>query len=352
MASTDVAPQDMPDPAPVPAPGPPSYLPDTGWIVTRHSQVRDVLADSAYEVPAAAAGGPAGTIGWLRASVCRFANGDDHARRRAVAVRELELISPLALREDAGRRAHAALDAAAGAPSIDVMAGLARRVPMAALAAALGIADADRAADAVRIVAAAYFPGADAERERAADVATAELARMLGPASEEVTAARIGLLVQGCDATAGLIGNAVYRVLEPARDQDPPCSTEAILAEVLRHDSPVRVSRRISREAAELDGRRVPAGSVVLLRVDSANRDPAVFEVPDRFDPGRGGQLALTFGYGLRPCPGQSHALMLAAGVVQAVRDRCVAVCGPVEYEPPVNVRVPAKLEVTLRSRK
>ncbi len=109
---------------------------------------------------------------------------------------------------------------------------------MAALAAALGIADAEGAACAVPVVAAAYFPGTDADqgrtgqgrtgqgrtgqgrtgRERAADLATAELARMLGPGREEVTAARIALLVQACDGTAGLIGEAIHRALAPPPD--------------------------------------------------------------------------------------------------------------------------------------
>jgi cytochrome P450 len=369
MANTDI---DSPGPAsaePVTEPGPPARLPEPGWIVTRHSQVREVLCDPVYEVPAAVGSGPAGTIGWLRASVCRFVNGEAHARRRALVTGELERISPLALREDAGRRAHAALDAAAEAGRLDVTTSLARLVPMAALAAALGIADADRAACAVPAVAAAYFPGADAgqgptdqgrtDRERAADLATAELARMLGPGREEVIAARIALLVQGCDGTAGLIGEAIHRALTPPPDQISAWSTQAILAEVLRHDPPVRVSRRVSREAADLCGQRVPADSIVLLRIDSANRDPAVFDEPDcfdparfdpgGFDPGRGALSSLTFGDGLRPCPGPAHALMLAAGVVQAVRDRCAAVAGAAERGPQLIAGAPARLEVILR---
>ncbi len=121
----------------------------------------------------------------------------------------------------------------------------------------------------------------------------------------------------------------------------------------------MRVSRRVSREAADLCGQRVPAGSVVLLRIDSANRDPAVFDEPDcfdparfdpgGFDPGRGALSSLTFGDGLRPCPGPAHALMLAAGVVQAVRDRCAAVAGAVERGPELIAGVPARLEVILR---
>ncbi len=379
MANTDIVPPGAAPAEPVTRAGPPARLPEPGWIVTRHSQVREVLADPVFEVPAAAGGGPAGTVGWLRASVSRFANGEAHARRRALAIGELERISPLALREDAGRRAHAALDAAGRAGRLDVTTSLARRVPMAALAAALGIADAEGAARAVPVVAAAYFPGADADqggtdrggtdqggtdqghadRERAADLATAELARMLGPGREEVIAARIALLVQGCDGTAGLIGEAIHRALTPPPDQVSAWSTQAILAEVLRHDPPVRVSRRVSRKAASLCGQRVPAGSMVLLRIDSANRDPAVFDEPDcfdparfdpgGFDPGRGALSSLTFGDGLRPCPGPAHALMLAAGVVQAVRDRCAAVAGAVERGPQLSAGAPARLEVILR---
>lgn len=384
MPDAELALQGSADPVPVPALGPPSYLPDTGWVVTRYGDVRAVLSDPRYEIPGAVSVAPVGTIGWLRASVSRFANGDDHARRRAIAVRELQGLPPRVLRADAEQRAHAVIDAAAGAGRLDVMASLARRVPMAVLAARLGIADAERAAAAVIVTAAAYFPGADAERERAADRSTAELVELLGKGDEEVIAAKIALMVQGCDATAGLIGKAVRSALPPVAQegsavpsspegspaqassaqgssalgssaQGGPAqgslewSTDAILAEVLRYDPPVRASRRVSRAAAELDGCAVPAGSTMVLRVDSANRDPAVFGAPEVFDPGRTDSSSLTFGYGLRPCPAGDHALMLAAGVVQAVRDRCTAVVGPVDYEPPVNIRVPARMEVILR---
>jgi hypothetical protein len=40
---------------------------------------------------------------------------------------------------------------------------------------------------------------------------------------------------------------------------------------------------------------------------------------------------------------------MLAAGVVDAVRDQGTVIIGPVEYEPQVNLRIPARLEVGLR---
>jgi cytochrome P450 len=278
------------------------------------------------------------------------------------------------------------IDGAEAVGQVDVIASIARRVPMAVLAAGFGIADADRAADAAIVTAAAYFPGADGPAERAADSSTAELVTMLSPArqrprparrrpglapipdrslaagrrsslaqglvlspaDEEIIVARIALMVQGCDATAGLISEAVRQALPPAAADSAMWSTEAIIAEVLRRYPPVPMMRRVSRTATELNGCPVPAGSAVLLRIDSANREPAVFDAPDRFDPGRSDRLSLTFGHGVRPCPADAHALMLAAGVVQAVRDRCTAVIGPVEFEPGGNVRLPTRLEVAL----
>lgn len=60
------------------------------------------------------------------------------------------------------------------------------------------------------------------------------------------------------------------------------------------------------------------AGEVVELDLVAANRDPAVFPDPERFDTGRGASPYLTFGHGVRPCPG-SDAFAIAAGVVETV---------------------------------
>jgi cytochrome P450 len=341
---TPAAPDDMP----ILPTGPAFYLPRVGWIVTRNSQVREVLADRRYGVPAAVGGGPTTSIGWLRASVSRFANGPDHIARRARVSSVLAALRPEVLHKDAEERAHAVIDAASGAGTIEVMSRLARAVPMTVLAARLGIADAGRAAEAVRVTAAGYFPGADMSAELAADVSTRDLVKMVGPAGEEAIVAKIAVMVQACDATAGLIGGAVRRALSPGSGPRSDWPTHAIVAEVARYDSPLRITRRVSLEDARLGGCPVSAGTAVLLRVDSANRDPEVFAAPDEFDPGRAECHSLTFGYGLRPCPGQAHALALAIGVVQAVRDRCATVIGHVDYEP-ASLHIPVRLEVSLR---
>jgi cytochrome P450 len=316
--------------------------PPAEHVVSRYADVQAALSDERLEVAPAGDGGEVGTISWLRASVSRFANGAEHRARRALAERELRRLDPGALRTAAHHRADELL-AAGGGARIDVMALLARRVPMVTMAAGLGLADADGAARAVIAAAAAYFPGASAEAQRAADRATAQLVEMLRPAEIDVIVARIAVMVQGCDATAGLIGSALYAL----QDGDPQWPTDALLAEVLRHRPPVRASRRVASVDLEIDGGSVRAGDAVMCNVDAANRDPAVFDRPDEFDPGRPEQEpSLTFGYGVRPCPGAAEAIALAAGVVDAVRQRCTLLPGtPVEYlQSPL--RIPRRLVV------
>jgi cytochrome P450 len=67
--------------------------------------------------------------------------------------------------------------------------------------------------------------------------------------------------------------------------------------------------------------RRVsPGGEPVTLDLDAAARDS------------RSGDPPLTFGSGLRPCPGEAQALALAAGVLEALLPRCVCELGKVEW--------------------
>jgi cytochrome P450 len=341
------------------SPKPAGPRPDTGlsrsaqtgeWIASRYADVQTVLADRRLGVPAAADTGAAiGTISWLRASVSRFTNGSEHERRRALAIEQLCMLDPAELCVAVGGRARAALERAGDrGDQIDVMALLARRVPMAAMAAMLGISDPGPAAEAVIAIAAGYFGGPDDRIRQAADAATAQLIGMLGDADLPATVARITLMVQACDATAGLIGGALH-VLRDAPEAGPGWPTRAVLSEVLRHSPPVLASRRVARQSAELGGCQLSAGDTVICRVDSANRDPAVFDSPDRFEPARDGLPSLTFGYGVRPCPGQAQALSLAVGVVDAVRERCAFRPGkPVEYLPSSPLRIPLRLEVVL----
>lgn len=361
-----------PAPPGTPACGEPLPDAENGWLVTRYADVVAVLTDPRCVVPVAP-GGPAGTLAWLRGTVSRFSAADRHPARRAVGVAALAELDPDDLRGAAARLTEETLDAVPARPRagetldgvvrapgeegsepagagrgsrgrIDVMAGLARRVPLEVLAARLGLADPAAAGAAVPAVAAAYHPGAGPAAVARADRAVAALLALSPPAAPEIAANRIGLLVQACDATAGLIGGAVrYAPAVPAE-----VSTEALLAEVLRLDPPVRATRRVTTAALRLGGREIGPDAPLLLRFDAANRDPAGHTEPDRFVPGRSG-AALTFGAGPRGCPGERHALALAAGVVDVLRRRCTGPDRPVRYQPQPTLRIPTSLEVTVR---
>ena len=200
---------------------------------------------------------PPGTVAWLRASVARFSNGSDHARRRSLAVDLLAEVEPEVLRRKA----------------FEAAGGDSRLVVVGVLAGELGL---PVVASDVVAVAAAYHPHVTPSE----DTTEAALGRLVaacgGPT--ELTAARIGLLIQACEATAGLIGNAVPLV----RAGKPP---EEAVAEVLRADPPVSHTRRRA------------GGEDVLVPL--AGRP---------------------FGAGPHECPGPAHAIALATGVLAALR--------------------------------
>ncbi|GIH51123.1 Cytochrome P450 [Microbispora rosea] len=334
--------------------------------LTRHADVRAVLADPRFlvpAVPAAPAAQPGTGMAWLRGAVSRFSNGAEHACRRARAEGLLDALDPVRLRREAREQAGAEL---AGGSRVDVMARIARRVPVGVLATRLGVPEDRReeVAAAVTAMAAAYHlppaPGAAS----AGDAAVAVLADALGEGEglePGLLAAVAGALIQACDATAGLVGNTLAVVARLPADLSVRWPVEALLAETLRWDPPVRLTRRVAAEDAAAGGVPVPAGAVLVLDLAAANRDPEVFPDPHRFDPGRfdserfdsgpcqqapggsGGHLG--FGSGIRPCPGERAALALAAGVVEAALTHRLA-DPEIPYEPSPNLRVPASLHL------
>jgi hypothetical protein len=143
--------------------------------------VAEILSDPVYVVPPVAPAGPMGTLDWLRATVCRFAEGEEHTRRRALVEARLASIDPVGLRELT----------AAGA------------TPVTALAIAMGVTAGVEAA--VSTVAGAYLSG---ESSPEADGAVASLVAACGPGDPEAVAADISILVQAANATAALIAGA------------------------------------------------------------------------------------------------------------------------------------------------
>jgi cytochrome P450 len=116
------------------------------------------------------------------------------------------------------------------------------------------------------------------------------------------------LLVAGSETTTNLIDNAVIDLLEHPAELDrlraAPALVPSAIEEVLRHRSPAQAMFRRARRDVVLHGRTIPAGSLVLAMIGAANRDPAAFGEPDRFDVTRDPNPHLAFGHGAHFCLG------------------------------------------------
>ena len=202
-----------------------------------------VLTDPAFIVPAVppASGG----VAWLRATVARFSSGTAHDRRRALVIALLDAIPLESLQ--ARSRIH----------------------PVAILARAIG--SDESVTDLVRDVAQAYQPGTGDEGR--ADAAVDRLVAVFGGVFDEPTAARIGLLVQACEATAVLIERARRRPVH----------------EVLREDPPVSATKRRALATTTVGDITIEAGEVVQVCLADD----------------------LAFGAGSHRCPGRAHALAI-----------------------------------------
>ena len=95
----------------------------------------------------------------------------------------------------------------------------------------------------------------------------------------------------GFETTTNLIGNGLLALLDhPASCSAcamTPRSMPTAVEELLRWDSPVQIDGRKAFEDVELHGVAVKAGEEVVTLLGAANRDPRVFDDPDRFDVGR-----------------------------------------------------------------
>lgn len=229
--------------------------------ITSETEARRVLSD--HRLRPAEQSGP-------RALMARFSTGTEHRRRRGLVVRELSRIDAGQARRLSRERTLERIRRAPGG-RVDIMGALARRVPVGALAAMLR----------------RHHPATD---------------------DPEVAANRLGILIQARDATAGLIGNSI--LLAFTTHQGVP--VEALLAETLRVDPPVRNTARF--------------GEGTRFVVDLAS-------------------AGLPFGAGAHACPGRDLAMAIAAGVVEVVLTGRLLT--PVaEYEDWPNLRIPVRLEV------
>ncbi|MCW6008134.1 cytochrome P450 [Micromonospora sp. CPCC 205371] len=135
------------------------------------------------------------------------------------------------------------------------------------------------------------------------------------------------LMLAGFETTVSTIGTGSLLLLdEPARREGlagRPQAGYAFVDEVLRYDPPVQYTIRRPQRATTVDGVEIPGGAHVLLLLAGANRDPEVFDQPDRFDPARpNNREHLSFSSGPHYCLGAGLARMEAAIALTVLFER------------------------------
>ncbi|HLK11387.1 MAG TPA: cytochrome P450 [Candidatus Binatia bacterium] len=238
---------------------------------------------------------------------------------------------------------------------MDVIADLALPVPSTVICEMMGVPVADRdrftrwtaqatfglaagilppevleRATAAAMALAAYFQDLIAERRNrlsddilSALIRAEEAGDRLSP--PELISQAIGLLIAGFETTIGLIGNGVRALClhprELARLRANPALVGSAVDECLRWDGPIVLTARVLHADVEFGGKVLPKDAKVWGILAAADRDPAVFPDPDRFDVARRPNEHLAFGGGAHFCLG-AHLARLEAEITI---DRLVA---------------------------
>jgi cytochrome P450 len=163
---------------------------------------------------------------------------------------------------------------------------------------------------------------------------------------DEVLTLITSVIAGGTDTTAAQLGHGMRLFVEHPEQWEllgeRPELAPAAVQEMLRFEPITPFTARLVQEDLEYRGVRFPAGTVVFACTATANRDPAAFADPDRFDitVDRGSTQILTFGYGAHFCLGVNlaRAELIEAFARLAPRMRDPRLAGEAVYGPTAGI--------------
>ena len=134
------------------------------------------------------------------------------------------------------------------------------------------------------------------------------------------------LLIAGNETTTNLIGNGTLALGRNPEQFDAlkrnPAMLPRAIEEMLRYDGPVQATVRFTNQPVHLGGTEIPAKAFALMIVAAANRDPAQFKDPEKFDITREPNDHVAFGEGIHFCIGAALARMEATVAFDAMLAR------------------------------
>ena len=313
-------------------------------VLTRYDDVVMALRDprfgrDGFETILAAQYGPEGSEGRLPRSML-MRDPPDHTRLRTLVSKAFTPRVIEEMRPHIQAIVDRLLDQVRGSHSMDVIADLAYPLPVTVICEMLGVplddhvairdwsSDIARSLDSIGLLAdpdvmargdkarralTEYFRRLLPERRRRPRqdllsqlIAVEERGDRLN--ESELLSMCLLLFIAGHETTVNLIGNGVLALLrhpdELEKLRDQPDLVPLAIEELLRYDSPVQWTARITNTDVDVRGSRIPNGSMVVAAIGAANRDPSQFRDPDRLDIAREGNRHVAFGFGIHFCLG------------------------------------------------
>ena len=163
------------------------------------------------------------------------------------------------------------------------------------------------------------------------------------------------LLIAGSITTAYLIGRAAQLLAaDPALlawTRADRSRVPTLVEETLRYDTPVQLMFRTATADVDIAGTTIPSRSTLIALLGSANRDPSVFEEPDRFDPMRSSTEHLSFGHGVHFCLGAALARLEARVALEELlaQTPMLEPAGDAERVASIMFRGPTRLPLRFR---
>ena len=171
--------------------------------------------------------------------------------------------------------------------------------------------------------------------------------------ADELRMLAAGLLMAGTDTTRNQLAASVHALCEHPDQWDllaqhPELANNAV-EETMRHSPIAAATLRIALEDVEIAGAVIPAGTLVIANTAAANRDPAVYDDPDRLDITRKGAPAMqTFGAGMHYCLGANLARLELAEALAIMTQRMTNAhrTGPAPWKPLTGLSGPTTLPI------
>lgn len=358
------------------------------WMLTRHADAWAYLRDRrfsrvAYLDAMRAKFGADAPILKFQSQELSFLDGENHTWTRDVVGKAFTPHRIAAMRPQIESAVASRLDELAGAGRMDVIADYAYPLPADVISAMIGVPREDWAmlrqwVDGIIVSrgivrTSTMMAEGDSSARAFGDYLRALITQRKARPADDLMSALISarekdrsmtddqlvsitetLFAAGHGTTRSLIGLAVLALLrnpsELARLRAEPSLITSTVEEALRYDSPTQApSPQVATQDVEIAGTTIRKGQAVSVLLGAANRDPARFPDPDRFDITRKDNDHLAFSLGPHYCLGASLAraeAQIAIAALVARTSNLRLADNEIRYQVAGRFRSPAALEI------